>query len=83
LGLGMRAGWVGALAAAIAFLLLPVITHLMGGGIVTEAETRRLVGSGELDIGGYLLLMLVVVVVAGLCMITSRLGVIRVLKTYA
>lgn len=83
LGLGVRAGLVGALAAAIAFLLLPVIMHLMGGGIVTEAETRRLVGSGELDIGGYLLLMLVVVVVAGLCMITSRLGVIRVLKTYA
>ncbi|MEZ5829357.1 MAG: ABC transporter permease [Hyphomicrobiales bacterium] len=83
LGLGVRAGLVGALAAAIAFLLLPVIMHLMGGGIVTEAETRRLVGSGELDIGGYLLLVLVVVVVAGLCMITSRLGVIRVLKSYA
>ncbi|MGH6735167.1 MAG: cell division protein FtsX [Methyloceanibacter sp.] len=83
LGLGVRAGLVGACAAAIAFLLVPFAMHMLGGGTVTQAETRRLLGSGELDLGGYLLLMLVVVVVAGLCMITSRLGVIRVLKSYA
>jgi cell division transport system permease protein len=83
LGLGVRAGLVGAFAALIAFLLLPFAMYMLGGGTVTEAETRRLLGSGELDIGGYLLLILVVVVVAGLCMITSRLGVIRVLKSYA
>jgi len=83
LGLGVRAGLMGALAAAIAFLLLPLMMHLLGGGVVTEAETRRLIGSGELDLGGYLLCVLVVVVVAGLCMITSRLGVVRVLKSYA
>ncbi len=83
LGLGVRAGLMGALAAAIAFLLLPLMMHLLGGGVVTEAETRRLIGSGELDFGGYLLCVLVVVVVAGLCMITSRLGVVRVLKSYA
>ena len=47
------------------------------------AETQRLIGSGELDFKGYLLCVLVVVVVASLCMITSRLGVIRVLKNYA
>jgi cell division transport system permease protein len=82
LGLGVRAGLMGALAAAIAFLLLPFAMHMLGGGVVTEAETRRLLGSGELDIGGYLLCVLVVVVVAGLCMVTSRLGVIRVLKSY-
>ena len=83
LGLGVRAGLVGALAAAISFLLLPLMMHLLGGGTVTEAETRRLLGSGELDLGGYFLLVGVVVVVAGLCMITSRLGVFRVLKSYA
>jgi len=83
LGLGVRAGLMGAFAAAIAFLLLPVMMHMLGGGVMTEAETRRLIGSGQLDLGGYLLCVLVVVVVAGLCMITSRLGVIRVLKSYA
>jgi len=83
LGLGVRAGLVGAFSAAIAFLLLPLAMHLLGGGAMTEAETRRLLGSGELDIGGYLLCVLVVVVVAGLCMLTSRLGVFRVLKSYA
>ncbi len=83
LGLGVRAGLMGAVAAALAFLLLPFAMHLLGGGVVTEAETRRLLGSGELDLGGYLLCALVVVVVAGLCMITSRLGVVRVLKSYA
>jgi cell division transport system permease protein len=83
LGLGVRAGLMGALAAALAFLMLPLMTHMLGGGIVTAAETQRLIGSGELDLKGYLLCVLVVVVVACLCMITSRLGVIRVLKTYA
>ena len=83
LGLGVRAGLVGALAAALAFLLLPTMMDMLGGGIVTTAETQRLIGSGELDLKGYLLCVLVVVVVACLCMVTSRLGVIRVLKNYA
>jgi len=83
LGLGVRAGLMGAIAAAITFLLLPLMMHMLGGGIVTAAETQRLIGSGELDYKGYLLCVLVVVVVASLCMFTSRLGVIRVLKTYA
>lgn len=83
LGLGVRAGLMGAIAAAIAFLLLPSMISLLGGGMVTAAETQRLIGSGELDLKGYLLCILVVIVVAGICMITSRLGVFRVLKTYA
>jgi cell division transport system permease protein len=83
LGLGVRAGAMGALAAAIAFLLLPLMTHMLGGGVVTAADTRRLIGSGELDLAGYFLCVLVVIVVACLCMITSRLGVTRVLKSYA
>lgn len=83
LGLGVRAGLMGAVAAAIAFLLLPFMMQLLGGGTVTAAETQRLIGSGELDFKGYLLCVLVVVVVAGICMITSRVGVIRVLRAYA
>jgi len=83
LGLGVRAGLMGALAAAIAFLLLPLMMHMLGGGMVTAAETQRLIGSGELDLKGYFLCVVVVFVVACLCMITSRLGVIRVLKSYA
>ncbi len=83
LGLGVRAGLMGAFAAAIAFLLLPLMTHMLGGGVVTAADTRRLIGSGELDLAGYFLCVLVVFVVACLCMITSRLGVIRVLKSHA
>jgi cell division transport system permease protein len=51
--------------------------------VVTAAETQRLIGSGELDLKGYLLCVLVVIAVAGICMVTSRVGVIRVLKTYA
>ena len=50
---------------------------------VTAAEMSRLIGSGELDFRGYLLCMLVVFVIACLCLITSRVGVIRVLKSYA
>ncbi|MGI8725769.1 MAG: cell division protein FtsX [Methyloceanibacter sp.] len=83
LGLGVRAGLVGAVAAALVFWLMPLVTHMLGSGIVAAAEMRRLVGSGELDLAGYFVCLLVVFVVAGLCMITSRLGVIRVLKTYA
>ncbi len=83
LGLGIRAALVGAVAAAIVFLLMPLLMHMLGGGIVTAAELSRLIGTGELDLEGYFLCVLVVVVVALLCMITSRLGVIRVLKSYA
>jgi cell division transport system permease protein len=84
LGLGVRAGLLGAIAAILVFVLLPVVMHMLGGGeTITAAEMSRLVGSGELDFPGYLLCVLVVLVVAALCMITSRLGVFRVLKSYA
>ena len=83
LGIGVRAGLMGAFAAVVAFLTLPFLMYLLGGGVVTEAETRRLLGSGELDLAGYGLLILVVIVVAGLSVITSRLGVARVLKSHA
>jgi cell division transport system permease protein len=83
LGLGLRAGLMGAVAASVVFLLLPYLMQAIGGGgIVASVETRRLFGSGQLDLAGYLLFVLVVIVIAGLCMITSRLGVIRVLRSY-
>jgi cell division transport system permease protein len=52
---------------------------LLGGGGVTMAELHRLVGIGTLDLLGYFLLCLVVVVIAALCMLTSRFGVYRIL----
>ncbi len=82
LGLGVRAGLVGVIAAILAFLLLPSLMHLLDTGMVTDAETRRLIGPGRLDYAGYLILVLVLIVVAGLCMITSRLGVRRVLRSH-
>ena len=82
LGLGVRAALVGAVAAALAFLLMPIVANLLGGGVVTAAEMHQLVGSGELDLWGYLLCVVVVFVIAALCVITSRLGVVRVLKAY-
>jgi cell division transport system permease protein len=82
-GLGVRAGVVGAVSAGLVFLLLPNVMRMLGGEPATATEMSRLVGSGELDLKGYLLCLLVVFVVACLCMITSRVGVIRVLKSYA
>lgn len=78
--LSVRAGLVGAIAAAIVFLLMPFLTSMLSGNVVTSAEIRRLVGNAVLDATGYLLFVLVVVVVALLAMATTRYGVYRVLK---
>jgi len=82
-GLGVRAGLVGAVSASLVFLLMPIVMQMLGESPATATEMSRLVGTGELDLKGYLFCVLVVFVVACLCMITSRLGVIRVLKSYA
>jgi cell division transport system permease protein len=82
-GLGVRAGLVGAVSAGLVFFLLPLVMHLIGGEPATATEMSRLVGSGELDFRGYLLCILVVFAIACLCLVTSRVGVIRVLKSYA
>lgn len=79
--LSLRAGLVGAFGAALVFLLMPFITALMSGNVVTSAEIRRLVGNAELDTMGYLLFVLIVLVVTLLAMATTRLGVYRVLKS--
>jgi cell division transport system permease protein len=80
LWLGIKAGVVGAGAAMLAFFSLPFMMELIGGGSVTMAEIRRLVGAGSLDMPGYALLGVVVIVVAALCMLTSRIGVYRILN---
>jgi cell division transport system permease protein len=81
LRLGVRAGILGAVAAMLVFLALPFVMELLGGGTVTMAEMRRMIGSGALDWSGYLLLGVVVAVVAALCMLTSRIGVYRILHS--
>ena len=81
LSLGVRAGIVGAGAAMLVFFLLPFGMELVGGGTVTmAAELKRLIGTGALDWPGYVILMVVVVVIAALCMLTSRIGVYRILN---
>ncbi|MGI9383874.1 MAG: cell division protein FtsX [Methyloligellaceae bacterium] len=81
LAVGVRAGLVGAVAASIVFTLMPVTMRVLGGGTLAAAEFRRLVGPAVLDLPGYVLFILVVIVVASLCMLTTRFGVYRILKT--
>ncbi len=81
LRLGIRAGLVGAVLAMLVFLLMPTAMELLGGGAVTMAEMRRILGTGVLDIPGHLVLVVVVVVISALCMLTSRFGVYRILNS--
>jgi cell division transport system permease protein len=53
--------------------------EFLGGGTVTMNELRRLVGVSTLDLWGYFLLGIVVLVISTLCMLTSRIGVYRIL----
>lgn len=79
LKVGIKAGVVGAVGAATIFLTMPVLTEFMSGA-ATQAEIRRLIGTGRLDIYGYASLLLVVAVIAFICLITSRIGVRRILN---
>lgn len=79
LRLGIKAGIVGATFAMLVFLGIPAILDLLGGGSVSLVEMQRLIGTGSLDAAGYLVLALVVVIIAALCMVTSRVGVYRIL----
>ncbi|MEQ1651863.1 MAG: ABC transporter permease [Hyphomicrobium sp.] len=79
LRLGIKAGIVGAVLAMLVFLGMPAIMVLLGGGAVSAVEMQRLIGTGSLDPAGYVLLGLVVVIIAALCMVTSRIGVYRIL----
>lgn len=80
LRLGIKAGIVGALSAMLLFIGMPAIMEILGGGSVSAVEMQRLIGTGALDAAGYLLLGIVVVTIAALCMITSRIGVHRILN---
>jgi cell division transport system permease protein len=80
LRLGVRAGLVGAGSAMAVFFIMPTVMELLGGGSLTAAEMHRLIGSGALDASGYVLLGIVVVIIAALCMLTSRFGVFRILN---
>ena len=82
LNLGIRAGLVGAISATLVFLSLPVGMELLGGGTMSLVELRQLLGTGTLDAAGYLLLGLVVIVIAGLCMLTSRFSVYRIIHSH-
>jgi cell division transport system permease protein len=81
LRLGIRAGLVGAACAMAVFLSMRAVMEILGGGDLTVAEIHRLIGTGGLDAVGYLLLGVVVIVIAALCMLTSRVGVFRILNT--
>ena len=81
LRLGIRAGFVGAVTAMGVFFMMPSIMQALGGGALTMAEFSRLVGSGTLDVLGYLVLVLVVLIIAVLCMFTSRVSVKRILHS--
>ncbi len=81
LALGIRSGLLGAVSAALLFLFAPFGIELLGGGSVTASEIRQLVGSAQLDIVGYLLLGVIVIVVAAICMFTSSYWVDRILST--
>ena len=83
LTIGIRAGLVGALGATLVFLMLPVVMRILSGGGLAAAEFRQLVGSAILSWPGYLLFGVVVIVIAVLCMVTSRFGVYRILKSYS
>ncbi len=80
LKLGIRAGLVGATAAGLVFFIAPTLVELIGGQTVSAAELRQLVGSGALELTGYVIMGLVVVVIAALCMLTSRMGVFGILN---
>lgn len=80
LRLGIKAGIVGAAFAMLVFMSMPAITDLLGGGAVSAVEMQRLMGTGALDALGYVILGFVVVTIAGLCMVTSRVGVYRILN---
>lgn len=80
LRLGIKAGIIGAGLAMLVFFLMPAVMQFLGGGQVTMTELNRLVGTGYLDLAGYVLLGIFVIVTAALCMLTSRFGVYRILN---
>ncbi len=77
---GIKAGVLGAGVAGVFFGIMPYATAGMSGAASSAAEIERLVSAGTLDAGGYIILLLVVVAVSGICKLTSRYGVRRILN---
>jgi cell division transport system permease protein len=79
--LGIKAGITGAGLAAAVFLAVPYAVDIFSGtgSAVADTELRRVFGAGSLDAPGYALLALMVIIIAFLCQLTSRLGVRRIL----
>ena len=80
LKVGIKAGIAGSGLAAIVFLCVPYLTEGVSSSATSQAEIRRFIGAGTLDPGGYTVLLFVVVAVAGICKMTSRYGVRRILN---
>ncbi len=80
LKVGIKAGIAGASLAGLVFFCLPYVTEGVSSSVTSEVEIKRLIGAGSLDLGGYAVLLLVVVAVAGICKMTSRYGVRRILN---
>ncbi|HEX5957643.1 MAG TPA: ABC transporter permease [Hyphomicrobiaceae bacterium] len=79
--LGVRAGIVGAVWAVLVFLSMPYIMDFLGGGPGAMSEMNRLTGITSLGLWDYFLMGIVVLVIATLCMLTSRIGVFRILNS--
>jgi len=80
LKVGVKAGLAGSGMAVLVFLALPYLTQGLSASAASGAEIRRLVGAGSLDVGGYAVVLAVVVAVAAICKMTSRYGVRRILN---
>ena len=75
LRLGIQAGIVGAVLGHARLPRPCPRSWSFSAAGVSAVEMQRLIGTGALDAAGYILLGLVVVIIAGLCMVTSRVGV--------
>ncbi len=76
---GIKAGVAGAVLAAGVFLMLPYASRVMSTA-AAEGEVQRFVEAASLGIGGYAILVIVVVAIAAICKMTSRFGVRRILN---
>ncbi len=78
--MGIRAGLIGAIMAALSFKLVPTFLSLMSGQSGGSNEYQQLFGSISMNSQSYLALLIIVVVVSAICMLTSRYWVDRILR---
>lgn len=80
LRLGIRAGCVGAFLAILVFISIPLLMQTVSRGPSVSADIHRLIGSEALNTASLLLLGIVVVIISAICVLTSRIGVSRILN---